>query len=230
MITANVMHRVFRLHYGNGLGTCFALDVDGKQYIVTAAHVLDGISAIDKVGLYNEGQVREHEARLVGMGPGDVDIAVLALEQPVTPPSFPPLPPSIGKLIYGQDLYFLGFPLGLHSDVVFATGFPLPLIKKACWSGSFAGAGKSLSLLLLDAHLNKGFSGGPVVFAPLGGPHNDLHVAGVISGYRVWEEPTYLQGQETGIVYRADTGIGLAYSIEHVLDVIRSNPIGPPTQ
>jgi S1-C subfamily serine protease len=229
MITSNVIHRVFQLRYRNGLGTCFAIDVDDRQYIVTATHVVPSIGTSGKIGLYKEGQVHEHDARLVGMAQGDVDISVLALDELVAAPELQ-LPATTRGATYGQDMYYLGFPLGLKSDIVFSTGFPLALVKKACLSGFLQGSGKQLSVLLLDAHINPGFSGGPLVFVPLGGPLNKLVVAGVIASHKILEEPTFRHGQKTGIVYRAHTGIGLAYSIEHALDIIRGNPIGVPTK
>jgi hypothetical protein len=46
MITSNVIQRVFHLKFGTGTGTCFAIDFEGRQYLVTAKHVVYGL--IDK--------------------------------------------------------------------------------------------------------------------------------------------------------------------------------------
>ena len=40
MITANVIHRVLWVRCGTATGTAFALDVDGREYLATAKHIL----------------------------------------------------------------------------------------------------------------------------------------------------------------------------------------------
>ena len=40
MVTVNVHMRVYRIRRGKFEGTCFAIDVDGRQYMVTANHVV----------------------------------------------------------------------------------------------------------------------------------------------------------------------------------------------
>ena len=41
MITANVIHRVFRIAIGSQVGSGFTIDVEGKEYLVTARHIAD---------------------------------------------------------------------------------------------------------------------------------------------------------------------------------------------
>ena len=78
MIPTNVLQRTFRVGYGSGSGTCFTIDHDGKQYIVTAKHVVSGIKPTDSVTIYHEKQWKNLQCGLVGLAPGDVDIVVLA--------------------------------------------------------------------------------------------------------------------------------------------------------
>ena len=126
---------------------------------------------------------------------------------------------STGGLIYGQDVYFLGFPYGYTGSFVFTDGgYPLPFVKKA-----------TVSLLerktmILDGHNNPGFSGGPVVYTE---PNkNDFKVAGVITAYRFVEEPVFHDGQETDFIYKYNTGIIEADGIIWAKDLIQANPIG----
>ena len=49
MITTNVLQRTFHLKYGANSGTCFTIDIDGRQYVVTARHVVKDICADDFV-------------------------------------------------------------------------------------------------------------------------------------------------------------------------------------
>lgn len=221
MITTNVIHRVFQLKYKNNLGTGFTIEVDGRQYIITARHVVEGISEGEKLNLLHDNMWKEIEIQIIGVGSDLIDISVLAPNQQVSPSL--PLPPDMGGLIYGQEAYFLGFPYGMYGDVGLITqDWPLPFVKSAIVSCLFKK--DDVVTILLDGYNNKGFSGGPVVFKE---PNTiDFKVAGVISGYRFSDEPTFLEGQKTEISYRENTGIVIAYSIQHAVDLIKQNPKG----
>ena len=61
---------------------------------------------------------------------------------------------------------------------------PVPFVKAGVVSAIIVG---DASRIYIDAHGNKGFSGGPVVFVPNGRPAGELRVAGIVS-----EAPTPL--------------------------------------
>jgi hypothetical protein len=55
---------------------------------------------------------------------------VLALNTLISPRH--PMPPDSAGLVYGQDVFFLGFPYGWSAEVKdLNRGFPLPFVKKA---------------------------------------------------------------------------------------------------
>ena len=219
--TTNVLQRTFQLRFGDSQGTCFTIDADNRQYIITAKHLVKSMAGRATVQIKHEEIWKCLEVNLVGHCGGDVDISVLAGGIQLSP-TFPLLA-SRGGLTLGQDCYFLGFPYGLASDVgELNRDFPLPLVKKATVS-TLDSAPRPL---LLDGHNNPGFSGGPVVFLPHGGNPTELSVAGVISGYQ-WEfESVYMKDQKTPLAYRSNTGIIVAYDIKHAVDLIGQNPIG----
>jgi hypothetical protein len=218
MITANFIHRTFRIKCGNSVGTGFTIDVDNKQYLVTAKHVVKGFGSAVGLEVFGNEIWSPVPATLVAHYSGDVDISVLAPVKPLSPPDLPITASSDG-MMYGQDVYFLGFPYGVLSQVIFGDdGNPLPLVKKAVFS-SFAG-----NAYLLDGHNNPGFSGAPVIFSRNEGP--PTCVGAVISGYRFSPEPVFFDEAATTITYRENTGIIISYKIELALDLIRGNPIG----
>lgn len=230
MITSNVLQRTFFVRFGEGEGTCFAIDVDNRQYFVTAKHVVEGIKDADGIHVFHEGQWKELGVRVVGHGRGNTDITVLSPSHKLIWGTR--LVPTMQGIVLGQDVYFLGFPYGLKYEAGdLNRGFPMPFIKKGVVS-SFGDARERHHLFYLDAHNNPGFSGGPVVFQELGQVGSmgqkarEWKVAGMVSAYRFEPEPILYRGAETSLVYRANTGIVICYSIEQVLEMIRAHPIG----
>lgn len=225
MVPSNILQRTFRVQYGHATGTCFTIEVDDRQYVVTARHVLQGIGEMDTIAIQHEKQWKPLPVTLVGVGSGDVDIAVVAASQQLSPAL--PLVPSSDELYLSQDVYFLGFPYGLQIEVgpELNASFPLPLVKKGIAS-SFQIENRHVSLMLLDGHNNPGFSGGPVFFSPVG--TYESRVAGVISGYRYEWESVYHQGQKTPLSYQSNTGIVVAWGIWHALEIIKKKAVGCP--
>ncbi len=218
-ITKSILERTFQFSFDESQGTCFTIDCDNRQYIVTARHLVWPITGPATISIKHEKVWKPCSVNLVGHCRGEVDISVLAAGFQLS--STHPLP-TTGGIILGQDVHFLGFPYGLTSEVgAFNRNFPFPLVKKATLS-----AVDSNYLFFLDGHNNPGFSGGPVVFSPEGKPDNDLSVAAVISGYRLNMEPVYLEGERTPLEFVYNTGIIVAYGIKHATDLISQNPIG----
>ncbi|MDR1162805.1 MAG: serine protease [Candidatus Accumulibacter sp.] len=224
MLTLNkVFQRTFRMQFDGQTATCFTVDRYGKQYIVTARHVLPESGRIATIEVQHEGEWKRLDCKILARGPGDVDICILAPPHAISPSV--EIAPTTRGIALGQDVYFLGFPFGLQSEVgELNDGFPFPLVKKACVS-MLSLKGRDARYLLLDGVNNPGFSGGPVVFSPPGNSEAAC-IAAVVAGYRfVWDK-VYLDDKETELTVPSNTGIIMAYSIEHALEMIRANPGG----
>jgi S1-C subfamily serine protease len=222
MITSNVIHRVFRIKVGAAEATAFTIDVDDREYLVTAKHVAESVKSEQDIELFANGRWATYRVEPVGHAAGDMDISVLAARVRLTPGKFP-MPATSNGLVYGQDLYFLGFPYGFLGRYLFGpSGYPLPFVKRATVSlldGSF---------FFLDGHNNPGFSGGPVVFRTLG--EQEFKVAAVVSGYRFVNEPIYAGADKTSFTYQYNTGIIESHAIDSALDLIAATPIGHTTK
>lgn len=220
MITSNVIQRVFHIKYGQGTGTCFTIDYENKQYIITAKHVVLGLKNDDIVELYFNGNWTKITVKMIGHHP-TADVSVFAIDTLLNAHK---MEPTSNGITYGQDTFFLGFPYQLQDEMngQINRNFPIPLVKKAtlsCITKDDTGP-----YFLLDGINNPGFSGGPVVFTE---PNKyDFKVAAIISGYKFNEEPTYHQNQETEISVRSNTGIIIAYNIVNAIELIDLNPIG----
>ena len=56
MITSNVFHRTFHIRYGSATGTMFSIDRDGRQYLITAKHVVEGIVSGGSISVFHDKQ------------------------------------------------------------------------------------------------------------------------------------------------------------------------------
>jgi S1-C subfamily serine protease len=169
---------VFQIRVSGATGTAFTMRVDGRQYLITAKHMVGKLKA--------DGSPESIEI-LTGGGPlkplewkplparifpcdDPVDIAVLVTQELVgrsqtrdfVESSFgeQSLEPRPDVHALGQEGYFLGFPFGF-APAEGPVG-PLPFSKKATLSLNYW-EGKS-DRMLFDGYNNPGFSGAPVVF------------------------------------------------------------------
>src|SRR3712207_2623859 len=108
MITTNVFQRTFRISYGAEFGTCFTIDAEGKQYLITAKHIVEGISDSDSVEIFYDNSWHTLDIMVVGEAPGEADITVLAPGVQLSPGIS--LPATMDGITWAQDVYFLGFP------------------------------------------------------------------------------------------------------------------------
>jgi hypothetical protein len=222
MITSNVIQRTFHINYLGSSGTCFTVDIDNKQYLITAKHIVSKIHDKDVIKLFHEGSWKDLNVYLVGHGHGEIDISVLKADIQLSPTHS--LEPTSEGIIYGQDVFFLGFPYGMKGEVgEMNSNFPLPFVKKAIIS-SIQFKTNGLEILFLDGCNNPGFSGGPVVYKQNG--INDYKVASVISGFRFNNEPIYHGKTEVDLTYQYNTGIIISYGINYATEIIKKNPIG----
>ena len=228
-ITSNVFQRTFQIKAPGGYGTCFSVDVQGKRYLLTARHVAQDVK--DNVAVRHEGVWKDVSVDVIGHGEGDIDISVLA-------PNYPfgashPLPATSRGLVFGQDVFILGYPFGISTDVgKVNSDLPLPIVKRATMAGSTKSDEHNnlLHALLLDVFGNEGFSGGPVVYDPHSGSGkaSEFCVAGVVAHYRPTKRPIYVEGTDTpsGLYYFENPSILVAYNIKYATDIINDNPKG----
>jgi len=251
-----IFERVYSLRVNVGTpseiqGTAFAIDIDGRQYLITAKHMVAGMGDTGKISLTEKGDYTVKIFRCED----PIDIAVLVAPLPLTFEQTMKVASNGPDL--GGDFWFMGFPLGIELPAPKGKGGfinPPALVKHADFSG-IEEITERIHRIYLDGYNNHGFSGGPVLVKT---PNNEFQVYGVISGFR----PEYVfatkvvhidspqqasmkaKAEEWRIVKKADgswaelvdiedeivplnTGIAIAYEIYPALEVIRAHPIGP---
>lgn len=232
--TSNVLFRILRIRTPTATGSAFTIEVDGKQYLITARHLLEGFGREGEVELWMEGRWHRLRAHAIYPSREVVDIVALDLGRPVTI-AFP-LEPSSGGLTLGQQVYFLGYPDGLGSSVSVPVppGFgEIPFLKSGIVS-ALDDRDPEASVLYLDGHNNPGFSGGPIVFWHA--PSGSFRVAGVVRGYRNEALPVLKRNKlddpeakaYNDLYTRANSGIVIGYDILHIIQAIRAH--APPAR
>ena len=231
MITSNVIYRTFHIRYGTATGTAFAIDRDNRQYLVTARHVVKDFTSGSTIAIFHDRQWKTLPVEVVGIGADVIDVAVLACPIRLAPAHS--LVASNDGLTYGQPVYFLGFPFGWNSGMEnLNRELPVPFVKAGVVSAMITG---DASHIYIDAHGNKGFSGGPVVFVPSGRPSNEFRVAGVVANAPTPQiapvvdklrRPLVGDDGEPIAYFPENQGLVVAFDIRHATNLIEANPVG----
>jgi len=228
MITFEVLSRIFHIRFGSQVGTAFTLDIDNKQYLVTARHVVSEMLPNDKLGIYHDDQWKSLLVKRLVLPALEVDIAVLVSRIQLSPHKKRVLRPDTTNCQLGTDIYLLGFPYGeFTQDEEVNRNFPIPLVKQGIISGMGPTTTKpTQKYWLLDGNIAPGFSGGPVILRNSGDP-SELDVIGVISSFRWQQEPIWQEDNTpAAFFYKHNTGISVAYDIRFAIEAIEANPIG----
>jgi hypothetical protein len=260
-VTANVFERVLnvRVNAGTpreGTATAFTIDVDGREYLITAKHVVAGLKDDDKIDIYQNDAWTSFPVKIFRCD-DPIDIAVLVPPFQLTV-NFD-LPFDRTNFFFGQEAYFLGFPYGIQSPGKGVNGpYPLAIIKRGTISGTHPiDPSKKAAMILLDGYNNPGFSGGPIVYRDLNQSTVVLKLLGVVSGFipevvpamekhaiqspasageAAKEQPwrirenldgSYFDYVDNGTYVSLNTGIVQGFVIDPAIDLIRKHPIGP---
>lgn len=214
-----ILQRAFRCSFEDSQGTCFTIDYENRQYIVTAKHLVESIHDTAIIQIWQDERWKPCPVNLVGHCQGSIDISVLAAQRQHSPKHCLPLGPS--NLMLGQDAYILGFPHGLGSETgELNHNFPFPFVKRAVMSA----LEQEPSRYFLDSYITGGFSGSPVVCFPREILDGDCSIVAVVSGHLDEVAPVFHGDQPSSV--KRNTGIAVCYDIRYALALIRQNPIG----
>jgi hypothetical protein len=201
--TTQALFRTFMIESNFVRGTTFSIDVDNREYWITAKHIFTGIKT-GPAGVFTTKKVQANILSQIGDGdeghdlhwmtetftvidPGkDIDILVLVPDHLLIgyERGFTLKTGAIGAGV-GGDCEFMGFPYGggwkaqwTDSKIPETKDWKwFPYIKHCTMSARLQE--KGLGIWVLDGINNEGFSGGPVLFAT----GLNQKVFAVISGY-----------------------------------------------
>lgn len=213
---------IYKVRYSL-IGTAFIVRVSGTTYLVSAKHVFEGIRDEDMIELeFFEGW-KKFPVKPIFSKNEKLDIIAFPWEYENNYES-----DDIGLgshgIIYGQDLYFFGYPDG--TVTLFngpEKGHSLPFIKKGIISAIDPQCDEGTTIYI-DGHVVRGLSGGPVLFYHYS--DKKWSICGVIQSYlrAVKEEKDFED------IIDENSGIFAATSMEHVISMIldyqKSIPLG----
>ena len=235
--------RTFKVEFTGGAASCFVINHQDRQWLITAKHVADAavrngtanLTLTGETGVAVELSGPLVPVPLVEDGP---DIAAFDLGGMRIVRDDLTLTPSADGIMLSQEVFFLGYPLAGDLPLMGR----LPAVRRGTVSQRASLDG--VAAWILDGHNLPGFSGGPVVFAEAGEIGSTWHVLGVVSAYwnhwiDVETAGTAAQGN-LGLTVPTNAGIVIVYDIKHAIDAIdaymanladqRDGPPPPPAE
>lgn len=221
-----ILSRVFYIKTCKGTGTCFSVIVNGKEFFITAGHVIKGTQKGDNCFFYVDDDWRPLKVASV-FNNTIADVGFFTIDHPVVRKTEINLDAEIEQ---SQEAYFLGFPdtwnVGkeqVHSCIEIGGKkhpYPIPFVKKTIISKMDVGKnkdGSKYTILYLDAIVNKGFSGSPLIVLE---DNREIKIVGVVSRYKLEKADIFLPStgdnkkvntlKEKALV---QTGISIAYTL-----------------
>jgi hypothetical protein len=168
-VAGNVFVNTLMIQTSNGKGTGFTIDVGGRQYLITARHMISGMGSEGtiEIGKFANANRVVFESYTMKIFPcaGSIDIAVLIPPKRLTVGETME-PAGSASFIVGQDAYFVGFPFGMYSNAKFNSGSsrPFGFVKRGLVSGVQYQSADDGDLIVLDGYNVFGFSGSPVTY------------------------------------------------------------------
>ncbi len=213
--TAEYIAYTFMISQEQRMATSFAIKYKGKKYLVTARHLFDSkIKSGDQIlaPFYFYNRESKIESKIFFHENPEIDLAVLNFSDSLPGLSFAEISKTYDQPTLGQELIFLGFPLGFSSKAV-GNGL-LPLLKKASLAGVLS-LSKS-TMFLLDGHNNSGFSGGPVLVKDP--DTNKLSLLGVVTSYI--NEPKRIGAVGSEFIFNENSGIIVCVPSNYIRELI----------
>jgi len=228
LLSHNVYKRIFNIKYGINSGTAFLVQHDSSSYYVTAKHLLKNKINNDTitVEVFQNSKWKLLSGNILLHKNNQIDVALIKSNHQGYVGGFPI---ETFFVPLGDEGRFLGFPLGIKDTTFqkYNDGFPLPLIKKAIFSGSIVTNG--VTLFLLDGHNNPGFSGGPVFFKnwekKWSKDKSPMALFGLVTAYV--NQKNEIQTPIGNFKFNENSGIIISYGTAIILEIIAQSKISP---
>jgi hypothetical protein len=216
---------------GTKVGTGFTFEVDDRQYIFTATHVVEDLQDCRKIEIIDaQGAVSRVTIDKWWTHPNpEIDVAVLVPPHQLTPAGR--LEVAVEGIAWGQNAYFVGFPYGTRPETHGMLGPRVAYVRMAIISAFERRKDAAYLHYVLDGHAAVGFSGGPVALrlasdAPLA----PIRVAGILTSCRTMAHPVAVGARELDMSVTIQSGYVVAENICYARDGARALGGGVPVR
>lgn len=213
------IYRVLHTQFDAKRFTSFVLTVDGENYLVTAAHCVESvINNGELVTFFRQYDVPNQWSKLnttfiAKNQDKKVDVALFRLEDHDSFTWTDVLPGTNEGLLFGQDVYYMGFPQALQHTVPYPElTIPMPVVRKGIIMAQTEGR------FIVDSLALDGFSGSPMYYQR--GLTGEWAIGGVITSYPLVEREVALIDDHNKIPLYTDGHMTDCTPIQKVLDLI----------
>lgn len=224
----------------NPVGTAFLIDYDNFNILITCRHIIEG-SDFNRLFLsFNTHDHQIHRIPFTQLSNNvvdwiidtrpEIDIALIPVPIDFEKWDVRKLPLSMfatyDELFEGDELFFLGFPLGIKS----LSGGIHPLVRQGIIAFKHENGP-----FLIDAHVYPGNSGSPVFLKPSVidfdekgnttiGKVRPPKLIGIISSYIPYIDPCIsVQTNRARITFEENSGLATVFPVDLILGIIESN-------
>ncbi len=214
-----ILQRTFAIQFGDEGGTAFSIDYQGKLYLVTARHVVEGLpesNATIQI-LRPDGWKDYHIVKTLSPPSNDADIMVLETDEKISQPYLVAVSGKDEGPMMGQQVWFFGYPFRERLRSRFRNNREAPFIKRGIMSAMDASKPDAV-VMYIDGFNNAGFSGGPIVYWEFG--KHAYRILGVVKGYKDDTAKVLVNGVHVDTQLLVNSGILVGYSIDHAIQAI----------
>lgn len=218
-VPGEMLMRTMLINNGRKYGTAFKVDYQGRIYLVTARHMVEGMpSSKANFQVWKENRWQDlPTVRTLFPKSSDVDIAVLETDEKITQPYQITADDTGGGVTFGQQVWFLGYPFQLMTRA--RTGESFPFMKRGTLSAIDARDPNAI-LIFIDGFNNEGFSGGPVIYWDFN--QHKYSLLAVVKGYLPENAMAKINGENVKTQYLVNSGILIGFSTSHIREAIES--------
>lgn len=211
------LRNTFEIHIASKKQTAFLIEHKSINYLVTARHIFLDKPVRTEFKLFNSQAQNNLENYSGTVFYNDNPSVDLVLIKPTGIPYRKAITLENTVNVLGDSGYFLGFPFDFKTITSgnFNLGYPIPLVKKATYSG--VALDNNVSYVLLDGINNPGFSGGPIIFRSSDGKKQEL--IGVIGGYFTFQT-NYTNDSGGSVTLPNNSGIIFGTRTKHILEIL----------
>jgi Trypsin-like peptidase domain len=218
-VPGEMLKRTIMISNSRKYGTAFKIDDQGRVYLVTARHMVEGMpttKATFQVWEENWWQDLPTTRTLLPKS-NDVDIAVLETDEKIDQPYGITADDTGGGVTFGQQVWFLGYPFQIMTHG--PNGETFPFMKRGSLS-AIDSRNPNAVLIFIDGFNNEGFSGGPVIYWDF--KNHKYSLLAVVKGYLDENARIRINGEDVKTQYLVNSGILIGFSTKHIKEAIES--------